>query len=83
MANFGPYWADQPTTNNKLSQVTDLIPVKAIPVPAVRLQDCQPASRAHDGHRQFELVLVKKIQAQYVCFISNKQCMARATAQPP
>ena len=63
--------------------VTDLIPVQAIRVQAVRVQDCQPASRAQDRYRQFEFVLVEKIQAQHVCFSSNKRCMVRATAQPP
>ena len=41
------------------------------------------ASRAQDGYRQFEFVLVEKIQTQHVCFSSNKWCMVRATAQPP
>ena len=63
--------------------ITDLIPVQAIRVQAVRVQDCQLASRAQDGCRQFEFTLVEKIQAQHVCFRSNKRCMLRATAQPP
>ena len=69
--------------NDCVSPVTDLIPVQAIRVQAVRVQDYQSASRAQDGYHQFEFVLVKKIQAQHVCISSNKRYMVRATAQPP